>query len=34
MYFSDIKRYLIYVLREIISGNKNYDKLIPSTIVP
>lgn len=32
MYLSDIKGYLIHVFRELLSGNKNYEMLIPSGI--
>lgn len=32
MYLSDIKGYLIHVFRELLSGNKNYETLIPSAV--
>lgn len=32
MHFSDIKGYLIHVFRELLSGNKNYETLIPSVV--
>ena len=32
MYLSDIKGYLIHVFHELLSGNKNYEMLIPSGI--
>lgn len=32
MYLSDIKGYLIHVLRELLSRNKNYEALIPSAV--
>lgn len=32
MYLSDIKGYLIHAFRELLSGNKNYETLIPSAV--
>lgn len=33
MYLSDIKGYLVHVFREIMTGNKNYETLIPSAVL-
>ena len=32
IYLSDIKGYLIHVVRELLSGNKNDETLIPSAV--
>ena len=33
MYLSDIKGYIVHVFREIMTGNKNYETLIPSAVL-